>query len=121
MAAFAGLFLMMLFFFLYANSFQSGLEKVTIQLQSVKIHDQNKIEKRANLDVNFYIQNPTSTVMTISTINYELYANGNDLGEGHFTTEDIPEAGRPALFANGNLTLPTSFNLINSDKISDQY
>ena len=121
MAAFAGLFLMMLFFFLYANSFQSGLEKVTIQLQSVKIHDQNKIEKRANLDVSFYIQNPTSTVLTISTINYELYANGIDLGEGHFTTEDIPEAGRPALFANGNLTLPTTFNLVNSDKISDQY
>ena len=121
MAAFAGLFLMMLFFFLYANSFQSGLEKVTIQLQSVKIHDQNKIEKRADLDVSFYIQNPTSTVLTISTINYELYANGIDLGEGHFTTEDIPEAGRPALFANGNLTLPTNFNLINSDKISDQY
>lgn len=121
MAAFAGLFLMMLFFFLYANSFQGGLEKVTIQLQSVKIHDQNKIEKRANLDVSFYIQNPTSTVLTISTINYELYANGIDLGEGHFTTEDIPEAGRPALFANGNLTLPTSFNLVNSDKISDQY
>lgn len=121
MAAFAGLFLMMLFFFLYANSFQGGLEKVTIQLQSVKIHDQNKIEKRANLDVSFYIQNPTSTVLTISTINYELYANGIDLGEGHFTTEDIPEAGRPALFANGNLTLPTTFDLVNSDKISNQY
>lgn len=121
MAAFAGLFAMMLFFFLYANSFQGGLEKVTIQLQDVKLHDENKLDKRANLDVDFYIQNPTSTVMTISTIDYELYANGNNLGEGHFTTEDIPEAGRPALFANANLTLPTTFQLVNSDKISNEY
>jgi len=90
---FAGLGAMMIFFILYANSFQVDLNKVTIQIENIKVLDQNNLDKRARLDVRFTIQNPTSLVLTISNINYELYANGKDLGEGHFTTEDIPEAG----------------------------
>jgi len=120
-ASFVGLGFMMLFFYLYANSFQVDLDKVTVQLQNVSFIDQNKLDKRANLDVRFNIQNPTSIVLTVSTINYQLYANGKNLGEGHFTTEDIPEAGRPALFANSNLTLPTTFELVSNEKISSEY
>jgi len=118
---FAGLGAMMIFFILYANSFQVDLNKVTIQIENIKVLDQNNLDKRAHLDVRFTIQNPTSLVLTISNINYELYANGKDLGEGHFTTEDIPEAGRPPLFANGNLTLSTTFDLVNDGKISKEY
>jgi LEA14-like dessication related protein len=120
-ACFAGLGAMMLFFYLYANSFQSDLNKVTVDIDSIKVLDENKIDKRAHLDVRFNIQNPNSIVLTISTINYQLYANGQNLGEGHFTTEDIPEAGRPALFANSNLTLPTTFDLVNSQAIAKEY
>lgn len=120
-ACFAGLGAMMLFFYLYANSFQSDLNKVTVDIDSIKVLDENKIDKRAHLDVRFNIQNPNSIVLTISTINYQLYANGQNLGEGHFTTEDIPEAGRPALFANSNLTLPTTFDLVNSEAITKEY
>ena len=120
-ACFAGLGAMMLFFYLYANSFQSDLNKLTVDIDSIKVLDENKIDKRAHLDVRFNIQNPNSIVLTISTINYQLYANGQNLGEGHFTTEDIPEAGRPALFANSNLTLPTTFDLVNSDTIAKEY
>ena len=118
---FAGLGAMMIFFILYANSFQVDLNKVTIQIENIKVLDQNNLDKRAHLDVRFTIQNPTSLVLTISNINYELYANGKDLGEGHFTTEDIPEAGRPPLFANNNLTLPNTFELVNTDKVSNEY
>jgi len=118
---FAGLGAMMIFFILYANSFQVDLNKVTIQIENIKVLDQNNLDKRARLDVRFTIQNPTSLVLTISNINYELYANGKDLGEGHFTTEDIPEAGRPPLFANNNLTLPNTFELVNTDKVSNEY
>lgn len=112
---------MMLFFYLYANSFQGDLDKVIISVDSIKVLDENKIDKRAHLDVRFNLQNPTSIVLTVSTINYQIYANGNNIGEGHFTTEDIPEAGRPALFANSNLTLPTTFDLVNSDQIAKEY
>ncbi|MGI0066245.1 MAG: hypothetical protein ACREA5_04495, partial [Nitrosotalea sp.] len=43
------------------------------------------------------------------------------LGDGHFATDDIPEAGRPALFANSNVTIPTTFDLVNSDEITKEY
>ena len=121
MACFAGLGAMMLFFYLYANSFQSDLEKVTISVDSVKVLDENKLNKRAHLDVKFNLQNPTPITLTVSTINYELFANGNRLGEGHLSTEDIPEAGRPILFANNNATLPNTFDLVNSDNIAKEY
>lgn len=121
MGCFAGLGAMMLFFYLYANSFQTDLDKVIVGVDGVKIIDQNKINNRAHLDVRFNLQNPTNIVLTISTINYQLYANGKNIGEGHFTTEDIPEAGRPALFAKGNLTLPSTFDLVNSPEIANEY
>lgn len=112
---------MMLFFYLYANSFQVDLDKVSVQIDSIKVLDQNKLDKRAHLEVRFNIVNPTSIVLTVSTINYELYADGNKIGDGHFTTEDIPEAGRPALFAKSNLTLPNTFELVNNEKIANEY
>ena len=120
-ACFAGLGAMFLFFILYANSFQGDLDKVIISVDSIKVLDENKIDKRAHLDVRFNLQNPTTIVLTVSTINYQIYANGNNIGEGHFTTEDIPEAGRPALFANSNLTLPTTFDLVNNEQIAKEY
>jgi LEA14-like dessication related protein len=121
LACFAGLGLMMLFLYLYANSFQSDLEKVTISVDSVKVLDENKLDKRAHLDVRFNLQNPTSVTLTVSTINYELFANGKSLGQGHLSTEDIPEAGRPILFANNNATLPNTFDLVDTDSIANEY
>ena len=112
---------MFLFFIGYANSFQGELEKVSIHVDNIKVIDENKLDKRAHLDVRFNLQNPTSLTLTISTINYQLFANGNNIGEGHFSTEDIPEAGRPALFSNSNLTLPDTFELVNNDKIAQEY
>ena len=112
---------MMIFFYLYANSFQNDLDKVTIKIESIKVLDENKVDKRAHLDVRFNLENPTSITLTVSTINYELYANGNKLGEGHLSTEDIPEAGRPILFANNNATLPNTFDLVDSDNIAKEY
>ena len=111
----------MLFFYVYANSFQPELQKVTIDLQNVKILDVDKINKRAHLGVDFYLDNPTSVTSTVSTINYELYGNGKDLGEGHYTVEDIPMAGRPALFSGGNVTLTNTFELVDTSNISDVY
>ena len=120
-ACFAGLGAMMLFFYLYANSFQGDLEKVTVQVDSVNVIEENKVNKRAQLDVRFNLQNPSSLTLTVSTINYELFANGKSLGQGHLSNEDIPEAGRPILFANNNATLPDTFDLVYSDNIANEY
>jgi len=121
MAAFVGLGLLMLFFYLYADTFQPTLQQVNINLQTVKVLNIDKINNRANLEVDYFLSNPTTVTSTISTIDYELYADGKDLGEGHYTVEDIPMAGRPALFSGGNTTVTDTFGLIKNSNISDVY
>jgi hypothetical protein len=121
MAAFVGLGLLMLFFYLYANSYQPTLQQVNINLQTIKVLNIDKINNRANLEVDYLLVNPTTVTTTISTINYELYANGKDLGEGHYSVVDVPMAGRPALFPGGNTTVTDTFQLVPSSNISDVY
>ncbi len=121
LACFAGLGLMMLYFVFYANSFQPELEKVEVNLVSIKLLDVDKIDKRAHLQVDYQITNPTTVTATISTINYDLYTNGKKIGEGHYSVEDIPMAGRPALFAGGNVTLSDTFELVYTENIANEY
>ncbi|MGB9003904.1 MAG: hypothetical protein WCC52_08885 [Nitrosotalea sp.] len=121
-AAFAGLGALMLFFFLYADSYQPQLEQITINVQTIKVLSVDKINNRANLELDYVLYNPTSITSTISTIDYDLYANGQDVGQGHYSVEDIPMAGRPALFPESNMTVPdTSFQLVDSPNIYDIY
>ncbi len=120
-AAFAGLGGLMLFFYLYANSYQPELQQVTIDLQTVKVLDVDKINNRADLEIDYILNNPTTITSTISTINYDLYANGQDIGQGHYSVEDIPMAGRPALFPSSNMTVTDKFELVNSPNISNIY
>jgi hypothetical protein len=121
MAAFVGLGGLMLFFYLYANTFQPTLQQISINLQSVKVLNSDKINNRANLELDYFLNNPTTVTATISTIDYELYANGKDLGGGHYSVEDIPMAGRPALFPGGNTTVTDKFQLVGTSNISDVY
>ncbi|MEO9276721.1 MAG: hypothetical protein ABI340_02925 [Nitrososphaera sp.] len=121
LACFAGLGLMMLYFVFYANSFQPELQKVDVSLVSIKLLDVDKIDKRAHLQVDYMLSNPTSVTTTISTINYDLYANGKKIGEGHYSVEDIPMAGRPALFPGGNVTVSDRFELVYTESIDSEY
>ncbi len=120
-AAFVGLGGLMLFFYLYANSYQPQLQEVTIDLQNVKVLDVDKINNRADLEVDYLLNNPTGVTSTISTIDYDLYANGQDIGQGHYSVEDIPMAGRPALFPGGNMTVTDKFDLVETPNISNIY
>lgn len=120
-AAFVGLGGIMLFFYYYANSYQPELQQVTIGLETVKVLDVDKINHRADLEVDYLLANPTKVTSTISVINYDLYANGQDIGQGHYSVEDVPMVGRPALFPGGNTTVTDKFDLIDSPKISSIY
>jgi LEA14-like dessication related protein len=111
----------MLFFYLYADTFQPTLQQININLQTVKILSVDKISNRANLEVDYFLSNPTTVTATISTIDYELYANGTDLGEGHYSVEDIPMAGRPALFSGSNTTVTDTFQLVKSSNNAYMY
>ena len=120
-AAFVGLGGLMLFFYLYANSYQPQLQQVTVDLQTVKVLDVDKINNRADLEIDYVLNNPTTVTSTISTMNYDLYANGQDIGQGNYDVEDVPMAGRPALFPGSNMTVTDKFDLVDSPKISDVY
>ncbi len=121
-AAFIGLGGLMLFFYLYANSYQPELNQVTINIQTIKVLSVDKINNRANLEIDYILNNPTTVTSTISTINYELYANGKDVGGGHYSVEDVPMAGRPELFPDDNMTIQdTGFQLINTPNTADVY
>jgi len=50
-----------------------------------------------------------------------LFVNGKNVGSGHYSTEDIAMAGRAPLFPDSTITLTNTFNLIYTDKISDEY
>jgi LEA14-like dessication related protein len=120
-AAFAGLGALMLFFYLYADSYQPQLQQITISVQTIKMLSVDKINNRANIEIDYVLYNPTTITSTISTINYDVYANGQDIGQGHYNVEDIPMAGRPELFPQSNMTVTDNFQLVNSSSISDEY
>ena len=106
---------------LFANSGQDTLKQVTIDLAGVKLMDVDKINNRAHLEVMFNVTNPTTITSTISTINYDLFVNGKHLGSGHYSTEDIAMAGRAPLFSGSTVTFTNTFELVNTDQISNEY
>src|SRR5712692_12028197 len=106
---------------MFANSGQDILKKVNIDLVGVKVIDENKIDKRAHLEVEFNVTNPTEITATIPSIIYDLFVNGKDLGSGHSSTEDIAMAGRAPLFPGSTVKLTNTFDLVDTDQLSNEY
>ena len=121
LGAFAGLGILLLSLVLFANSGQDTLKQINIDLVGVKLIDVDKINNRAHLEVLFNVTNPTTITSTIPSINYDLFVNGKDLGSGHYSTEDIAMAGRAPLFPSSTVTFTNTFELVDTDKISNQY
>ena len=119
--AFAGLGVLMLGLVLFANSGQDVLKQVNIELVGVKLIDVDKINNRAHLEVLFNVTNPTTITSTVPSINYDLFGNGKHLGSGHYSTEDIAMAGRAPLFAGSTVTFTNTFELVDTDQISNEY
>ncbi len=119
--AFAGLGILLLALVMFANSGQDVLKNVKIDLAGVKVQEVNKIDKRATLVVEFNVTNPTTITATIPSISYDLFVNGKDLGSGHYSTEDIAMAGRAPLFPGSTVKLTNTFQLVDTDKISNEY
>ena len=121
LGAFAGLGILLLSLVLFANSGQDTLKQINIDLVGVKLIDVDKINNRAHLEVLFNVTNPTTITSTIPSINYDLFVNGKDLGSGHYSTEDIAMAGRAPLFPSSTVTFTNTFELVNTEKISNEY
>ena len=105
----------------YASLDNDDLESATIELTSVEILDVNSIENSATLAVTFTITNPSDLTFTVPVITYELYANGNVLGSGAYSTEDVAMTGRAALYPGTEIPLESWFSLKLTDKNQQQY
>ena len=120
-AAIGALLAMLGGFTWYASLDNPQLETAEIQLTNVKVQNVNNIENRAVLEVGFLIKNPSEKTFTVSIIDYELFANGNSVGKGQYSTEDIPLPGRAAFYPGVEIELPNTFQLIRTEGNSNEY
>ena len=75
----------------------------------------------SSLDFSFLIKNPSEKTFTIPIISYELFANGNSIGVGQYSTEDIAMPGRAAFYPGSEIELKNFFKLILSDNNVQEY
>jgi len=120
-AAFVGLGFGMLGLIYFAGLDNPQLEMVQLELVGVKVLDTNSIDKRATLEIIFLVTNPSEKTFTISNINFELFVNNKDVGNGEYSTEDIAMPGRAAIYAGDSVELSTKFSLVYTDQIANEY
>jgi len=120
-AAFIGLGLGMLGLVYYASLDNPQLQKAQLDLVSVKVLENNTIDKRATLELTFLITNPGEKTVTISNISYELFVNDKNVGNGQYSTEDIAMPGRAGIYAGQAVEIPSKFNLVYTDQIANEY
>jgi len=120
-AAIAGLFGMMGIIVWYASLDNPELEQVEVELLNVEIKDVNKIENSAKLEVTFLVKNPSEKTFTVPIIGYQLYADGQLLGSGQYSTEDIAMPGRAVFYSGVEIPLKNTFILNKSDVNSEIY
>ena len=73
----------------YSSLDNPFLEQVQIELGNVEVIDINNIQNKATLEVTFQVTNPTDKTFTIPSISYDLSGDGNPIGAGQYSTEDI--------------------------------
>ncbi len=105
----------------YASLDNSQLEQVEIELFDVELMDVNSIENRAQLQMTFLVKNPSEKTFTVSIISYELFANGNFIGIGQYSTQDIAMPGRAAFYPGSEIPLKNNFQLVFDDVNAKEY
>jgi hypothetical protein len=119
--AIAGLFGMMGIIVWYASLDNPELEQVEIKLLNVEVKDVNKIENYVKLEVTFLVKNPSEKTFTVPIIGYQLYADGQLLGSGQYSTEDISMPGRAVFYSGAEIPLKNTFIVNESDINSEIY
>jgi LEA14-like dessication related protein len=94
------------------------INSITIELSKVEVGDIAN-DNIIPLNIFFNIHNPTDKAMTTSKIDYNLIADGESLGQGVLSYEDIPLNGRPQLSPGLTTTLKSTFELNQSNVNSD--
>ena len=120
-AAVAGLLGLLGVIIWYASLDNPELEQVEIELTNVNVTSVNKIENTAKLKVTFLVKNPSEKVFTVSSINYQFYADEELLGSGSYSTGDIAMPGRAIFSSGAEIPLSNTFDLIKSDVKDEIY
>ena len=120
-AAIAGLLALMGGFVFYASLDNSSLQQAKIELQSVKVINVNTVDNLVELQIFFLIKNPSEKTFTVPIINFELFANGEHIGTGQYSTVDIAMPGRAAFYPGAEIPLKTTLLIARSDVKSDIY
>ena len=120
-AAIAGMLALMGFFAWYASLENPELEKVELDLIGVEIGDVNKVENTAEVKVTFLVTNPGEKTFTIALINYDLFADGEHLATGQYSTADIPMPGRPIFSSGIQIPIENTLELQKSEISNDLY
>lgn len=105
----------------YASLDNPALEQVEIKLKDVEVISVNKIANTAELKVTFLIKNPSEKTFTVSLINYQLYADGELLGSGQYSTGDISMTGRALFITGAEIPLKNTFDLSKIDVKDEIY
>jgi len=106
---------------LYASQDIPELEQVEINLTDVEVISVNKVENTAKMTVTFLIKNPSEKTFTVSLIAYQLYAGGELLGSGQYSTVDIAMPGRAIFSSGAEIPLKNIFELSMSDVNNEIY
>jgi len=120
-AAIASMFGLMGAIIWYASLDNPELEQAEIEIFDVEVLSVNKVENSAKLNVTFLVKNPSEKTFTVPLINYKLFADGELLGSGQYSTEDVAMPGR-ALFTSGaEIPLNSIFQLNKSEVTKEIY
>ncbi len=120
-AAIVGLVGLLGVIMLYGSQDIPDLEQVEIELTDVEVISVNKVENTAKLTVTFLIKNPGEITFTIPLIVYRLYADGELLGSGQYSTADIAMPGRAIFSSGAEIPLKNIFELSMSDVTTEIY
>jgi LEA14-like dessication related protein len=117
--AIVGLLGLMGVIFWYGNLDAPELEQVEIEITDVEVFSVNKVASTAKLTVTFLVKNPSDTTLTVSLIDYQLYADGESLGSGQYSTVDVAMPGRAIFSSGAEIPLKNIFELEKSE-INDE-
>lgn len=95
----------------YSSLDNPFLEQVEIELENVQITNINNIQNTATLQVTFLVTNPTDKTFTVPSISYELFGDGQVIGAGQYSTEDIAMPGRAAFYGGASIPLKSTMTI----------
>ena len=95
----------------YSSLDNPFLEQVQIELESVQITNINNIQNTATLQVTFLVSNPTDKTFTVPSISYELFGDGQVIGAGQYSTEDIAMPGRVIFYSGASIPLKSTMTI----------